>query len=103
LAHRGATSGLTLTAIEPNRPIQEFPMIRKTLLALALVAVTGTAFAQASGSMASDSGMAASPAASTTKAPAKHHHKKHVAKKAAASPMASDSGMAAPASDASGK
>ena len=74
-------------------------MIRNTLLAIALVALTGTAFAQASGSMASDSGMMASSSSSATKAPAKkHHHKKHVAKKAAASPMASDAGMASPAS-----
>ena len=76
-------------------------MIRTALLSLALVALTGTAFAQASStSMASDAGMSAS--SSATKAPVKHHHKKHV-KKAASSSMASDAGMAAPASDAASK
>ena len=69
-------------------------MIRKTLLALALVAFTGTAFAQASGSMASDNGMSAASSAAPAK---KHHHKKHHHKKAAAASMASDAGMASPA------
>lgn len=70
--------------------------MRKFLIALALVALTGTAFAQASGSMASDAGtMAASSSAAP--APAKHHHHhRHHAKKAAAS-AASDAGMASDA------
>ncbi|HEY2347265.1 MAG TPA: hypothetical protein VGH80_15550 [Xanthomonadaceae bacterium] len=67
--------------------------MRKILIALALAALTGTAFAQASGSMASDSGMMAASSAAPAKAPAKHHHKHHAKKAApaASSSMASGS------------
>jgi hypothetical protein len=84
--------GKVLAAIEPTQPWSVPMKIRTSLLALALVALTGTAFAQSSGSMASDAGMSA-PAASSAAPAKKHHHKKHHAKKAAASSMASDSGM----------
>jgi hypothetical protein len=75
-----ATSGHgVLTAIHP--PSRSFPMkIRTSLLAIALVAVTGTAFAQgaapaAAASPAADSSMASDAAAPAAKPMAKHQHR----------------------------
>jgi hypothetical protein len=95
------------TATLPS--FQEFPMkIRTSLLAIALSAVAGTAFAADPAPMASPASDAAAPMASDAAAPAaapmakhhhhaakKHHHHHHAAK--AAAPMSSD---ASPAADA---
>jgi ABC-type nickel/cobalt efflux system permease component RcnA len=93
--------------------------IRTSLLALALVALTGTAFAQdTTASSAADQNVKAAQtnldaakktdAAVDKAAPKKHHVKKHHAKKhhamkAAAAPAApaADAAPAAPAADAS--